>query len=58
MKYTRFLFVVLVFAMVTIPTFAQQNSISGTVVDKTEVPIPGVSIVIKGSTLGTSRRKC
>ncbi|MDA3890715.1 MAG: TonB-dependent receptor [Salinivirgaceae bacterium] len=53
MKYTRFLFVVLVFAMVTIPTFAQQNSISGTVVDKTEVPIPGVSIVIKGSTLGT-----
>lgn len=31
----------------------QQQSITGTVVDKQGIPLPGVSIVVKGTTIGT-----
>lgn len=34
-------------------TFAQQQTISGTVTDDTGLPLPGVNIVIKGTTTGT-----
>ena len=33
--------------------YAQQNEIRGTVVDSTGEPLPGVNVVIKGSTTGT-----
>lgn len=34
-------------------TFAQERTVSGTVVDDAGLPIPGVNVVIKGTTTGT-----
>jgi TonB-linked SusC/RagA family outer membrane protein len=34
-------------------TFAQEKTISGTVTDNTGLPLPGVNIIIKGTTSGT-----
>ncbi|MBD0403422.1 TonB-dependent receptor [Flammeovirga sp. EKP202] len=34
--------------------FAQEKSIKGTVVDENGAPLPGVAVVIKGTTLGTT----
>ena len=34
-------------------TFAQEKTISGTVSDETNVPLPGVNIIIKGTSTGT-----
>ncbi|MDF3078037.1 MAG: TonB-dependent receptor plug [Sphingobacteriaceae bacterium] len=34
--------------------FAQQQAITGKVIDETGLPLPGVSVKIKGSTMGTS----
>jgi len=33
--------------------FAQNRSITGTVTDNTGSPMPGVTVVVKGTTLGT-----
>eukprot|EP01136_Pigoraptor_vietnamica_P032207 Opistho-1_new@93789 len=38
------------FALCSLTTFAQTGSISGQVLDDTKMPIPGVSILIDGST--------
>jgi len=35
-------------------TFAQEKTISGTVVDETNMPLPGATVVIKGTTTGAS----
>lgn len=34
--------------------FAQSRSVSGTVIDETSMPLPGVSVLIKGTTRGTA----
>ena len=34
-------------------TFAQEKTISGTIADDTGLPLPGVNIIIKGTTTGT-----
>ncbi len=34
-------------------TFAQERTVTGTVVDDTGLPLPGVNIIIKGTTTGT-----
>ena len=34
-------------------TFAQEKTISGTVTDNTGLPLPGVNIIVKGTTNGT-----
>ncbi|MGO4912656.1 SusC/RagA family TonB-linked outer membrane protein [Leeuwenhoekiella sp. W20_SRS_FM14] len=34
-------------------TFAQQKTITGTVTDQSNVPLPGVNVVVKGTNLGT-----
>ena len=43
----------LLLAFVVQFTFAQEKTISGTVTDDTGLPLPGVNIVIKGTTTGT-----
>jgi len=44
----------LLLAFVVQFTFAQEKTISGTVVDETNMPLPGATVVIKGTTTGTS----
>lgn len=44
----------LLLAFVVQLTFAQEKTISGTVVDETNMPLPGATVVIKGTTTGTS----
>ncbi|HBO28893.1 MAG TPA: SusC/RagA family TonB-linked outer membrane protein, partial [Leeuwenhoekiella sp.] len=34
-------------------TFAQQKTVTGTVTDGSNVPLPGVNVVVKGTTTGT-----
>src|SRR5699024_8315449 len=51
----KFCFAVFVLATVTKTTLAQNTTISGTVIDaSTDDPIPGVNILVKGTTTGTS----
>ncbi|WP_178987594.1 SusC/RagA family TonB-linked outer membrane protein [Winogradskyella schleiferi] len=40
-------------ALVVQFTFAQEKSISGTVTDTSGLPVPGVNVIIKGTTTGT-----
>ncbi len=51
MKKQAFIFLLLFLA--TLGLFAQTSNISGTISDKNKEPLPGVSIVIKGTTQGT-----
>jgi len=44
----------LLLAFVVQLTFAQEKTISGTVVDETNMPLPGATVLIKGTTTGTS----
>ena len=44
----------LLLAFVVQLTFAQEKTISGTVVDETNMPLPGATVVIKGTTTGAS----
>ncbi|PRZ26057.1 SusC/RagA family TonB-linked outer membrane protein [Flavobacterium granuli] len=44
----------ILFALFAINMYAQQVSVKGTVVDENKVPIPGVNIVVKGTTSGVS----
>src|SRR5690606_18153838 len=42
----------LVFSLITTSAFAQSNEISGTVLDELGTPLPGATILIKGTTTG------
>jgi len=44
----------LLLAFVVQLTFAQEKTISGTVVDETNLPLPGATVVIKGTTTGAA----
>ncbi len=44
----------LLLAFVVQLSFAQEKTISGTVVDETNMPLPGATVIIKGTTTGTS----
>ena len=46
-------FLTLLLALVVQLTFAQEKTISGTVTDNTGLPLPGVNIIVKGTTNGT-----
>ena len=46
-------FLVLLVALVTQITFAQERTVSGTVSDNAGMPLPGVSVLVKGSKTGT-----
>jgi TonB-linked SusC/RagA family outer membrane protein len=46
-------FLTLLLALATQITFAQDRSVSGTVSDNTGLPIPGASVLIKGTKTGT-----
>ncbi|HSD06439.1 SusC/RagA family TonB-linked outer membrane protein [Flavobacterium sp.] len=46
-------FLVLFIALVTQLTFAQERSVSGTVSDNAGMPLPGVSVLVKGTKNGT-----
>ncbi|WP_432411614.1 SusC/RagA family TonB-linked outer membrane protein [Rasiella sp. SM2506] len=43
----------LLLALVVQLTFAQEKTISGTVTDNSGLPLPGVNILVKGTTVGT-----
>lgn len=44
----------LVFLLISVPIFAQSYEVSGTVSDNSNQPLPGVSVILKGTTTGTS----
>jgi len=44
----------LVFLLLSVSAFAQSYEVSGTVTDNSNQPLPGVSVVVKGTTTGTS----
>ncbi|PBI84213.1 TonB-dependent Receptor Plug Domain protein [Flavobacterium sp. ACN2] len=46
-------FLVLLLVLVAQLTFAQERAVSGTVSDNTGMPLPGVSVLVKGSKTGT-----
>ena len=43
----------LLLAFVVQLTFAQEKTISGTITDENSLPLPGVNVIIKGTTTGT-----
>ena len=45
-------FLTLLLAFVVQLTFAQQKTVSGTVLDETNLPLPGVNVIAKGTTNG------
>src|SRR5438045_3950817 len=47
-----FLLTVLLLAMFCVPAFAQQKQVTGIVVDAKGEPLPGVSIIVKGTQIG------
>ncbi len=51
--YNPFLMTLLLFLLET-GAFAQSNRVNGTVVDETGTPIPGVSVLLQGTTRGTT----
>ncbi|MWB94430.1 SusC/RagA family TonB-linked outer membrane protein [Flavobacterium sp. GA093] len=46
-------FLVLLLVLVAQLTFAQERAVSGTVTDNTGMPLPGVSVLVKGTKSGT-----
>lgn len=50
---TRPRFLLLVFILVTTNAWAQQRTITGTVTSGDGHPLPGATIVVKGTTIGT-----
>lgn len=46
-------FLTLLLALVVQITFAQQKTITGTVIDDTGMPLPGANVIIKGTQTGT-----
>lgn len=51
-KAKRF-FAVVFMMMIALTSFAQTKSISGNVTDSKGLPLPGVTVVVKGTTQGT-----
>ena len=49
-KFSGMLTLLLAFAVQL--TFAQQKTVSGTVLDETNLPLPGVNVIAKGTTNG------
>jgi TonB-dependent starch-binding outer membrane protein SusC len=49
----RKLSLILTTIMIVTGVYAQQRSISGTVTDETGQPLPGVTVVVEGTTIGT-----
>ena len=47
-------FLVLLLVLVAQLTFAQERAVSGTVSDNTGMPLPGVSVLVKGTKTGTA----
>lgn len=39
--------------LISFCTMAQQHSVSGSITDESQLPIPGANVVVKGTTLGT-----
>ena len=39
--------------LLSFSTFAQKHQVSGKIVDEEQMPVPGVNVVIKGTTIGT-----
>jgi TonB-linked SusC/RagA family outer membrane protein len=50
----KFLFVMLFFAFAAIPALAQEKTVTGTIRDDQGTPIPGVNVVVKGTSTGTA----
>ncbi len=46
-------FLTLLLAFVVQLTFAQEKTVSGTVLDENNLPLPGVNVIVKGTTTGT-----
>ena len=46
-------FLVLLLVLVAQLTFAQERAVSGTVSDNTGMPLPGVSVLVKGTKTAT-----
>jgi iron complex outermembrane receptor protein len=44
----------LVCLLLSVPVFAQSYEVSGTVTDNSNQPLPGVSVIVKGTTTGTT----
>ena len=44
----------IVFLLLSVPLFAQSYEVSGAVTDNSNQPLPGVSVIVKGTTTGTS----
>jgi TonB-linked SusC/RagA family outer membrane protein len=49
----KFLSMVLLMVMLTVMAFAQQKTIKGKVIDETGAPVPGATVLVKGTTTGT-----
>src|SRR5680860_360492 len=49
-NFTRFL--TLLLALIVQMTFAQEQTVTGTVADESGLPLPGVNIIIKGTSTG------
>ena len=49
----KFSWALWLFLIVGTSTFAQEKSISGVITDESGVPLPGVNIIVKGTTVGT-----
>lgn len=52
-NYTKKLVFLLFFVLISYTTFAQTGNISGKVVDESNQPLPGASVVITGTQIGT-----
>ncbi|PZX55480.1 TonB-linked SusC/RagA family outer membrane protein [Algoriphagus ratkowskyi] len=52
--YKNLWFIVFLLCMSVTVAFAQEVQITGTVLDETDMPLPGVTILLKGTTTGTT----
>ncbi len=52
MKYARYLFLFSIFFITTV-VFSQSGTVTGTLTDQNQLPLPGVSIIVKGTNIGT-----
>ncbi|MDF9798599.1 TonB-linked SusC/RagA family outer membrane protein [Catalinimonas alkaloidigena] len=53
-NYLRVLFFSLCLGLMYVPLFAQEVNISGTVSDESGEPLPGVTVIVEGTTTGTT----
>src|SRR6186713_616904 len=53
-QYQIFTVLLLLFAFTTAPTLAQQKTVSGSVKDSESKGMPGVNVLVKGTTNGTA----